>query len=68
MQRYAFFLNWRKNKLFITHTPMIINDVVINFTYLFHFFLANQKKVRTFATPKLKKNEENISTITQKKS
>jgi len=31
-------------------------------------FLVNSKKVRTFATPKNEKNEENISTITQKKS
>jgi len=68
LQRYGFFLNHKKkNKFLCTHTYFSTTYVYIS-SILVTFFLPIEKKFVLLQLKNLKKNEENIPTITQKKS
>ena len=68
LQRYGFFLNHKKkNKFLYTHTYFSTTYVYIS-SILVTFFLPIEKKFVLLQLKNLKKNEENIPTITQKKS
>ena len=65
---YKFFLEWKNikhQKIFIT---LIYNILKCHLKSFKHFYVSISKIMCTFALPNSRKNEENIPTITQKKS
>jgi len=65
---YKFFLKWKNNNSKIIFLVLYFNDLCIKQKSFKHFYVSISIFLCTFALPNLSKNEENISTITQKKS
>ena len=68
LQSYRFFFNYKKKYYFLDLADYISNIYNTQWTKGCIFFLSIEKKFVLLQLQKLKKNEENIPTITQKKS
>ncbi len=68
MQMYKFFLIQKNNNIKLIIIHLNISTLNVEIKSFKHFYVSISNILCTFATPKLSKNEENISTITQKKS
>lgn len=58
----------KKCQLIIIFITLIYSALQLILKSFKHFYVSIWKNLCTFALPNLSKNEENISTITQKKS
>ena len=65
---YLFSMMNDDNNIKLIITQLNISTLNVKIKSFKHFYVSISNILCTFATPKLSKNEENISTITQKKS